>query len=143
MDILVGKNRKPGLLILQDRKTRFSRLEKLHGKSAAHIERKINQAMRRFAGGTKTITTDNDLAFAHHYKLDVPVYFAHPYNSHEKGSVENRIGIVRRFFPKKTDFEKISIAEIRRIENLINQRPMKLFNYETPSEQYFKFAFIG
>lgn len=142
MDIVLSKNRRPGLLVLQDRKTRFVRLEKLKGKSALYIEKKINRIMNRFEHGVKTITTDNDLAFANHYRLKVPVYFTHPYSSQEKGSVENRIGVLRRFFSKGTDFEKISTAEIRKVENLLNQRPMKIFNYETPSEQYFKFAFI-
>lgn len=142
MDIVLGKNRKPGLLVLQDRKTRFTRLEKLKGKSAAYIEKKINKVISRFEHGVKTITTDNDLAFANHHQLQVPVYFTHPYSSHEKGSVENRIGVLRRYFPKGTDFDKVSWRQIRKAEQRLNQRPMKIFNYETPSEQYFNFAFI-
>jgi IS30 family transposase len=143
MDIVLGKNRKPGLLVIQDRKTRFIRLEKIQGKSATHIQKKINKAMKRFELGVKTITTDNDLAFDHHYKLAVPVYFTHPYSSHEKGSVENRIGVLRRFIPKGKDIDEIKTNEIRKIEARLNQRPMKIFNYETPSEQYYKFAFIS
>lgn len=143
MDIILGKNRQAGLLIIQDRKTRFSRLEKLTTKSAAYMNKKISKTIDRFEHGVKTITTDNDLAFANHYLLDVPVYFTHPYSSHEKGSVENRIGILRRFFPKNTDFTKITTREIKKVEKLLNQRPMKMFNYESPSEQYYKFAFIN
>lgn len=142
MDIVLGSNHRPGLLILQDRKTRFTRIAKLNGKSAPYIEKKINQLMKRFEWGVRSITTDNDLAFAHHHRLGVPVYFTQPYSSYEKGSVENRIGVIRRFFPKKTDFEKISSREIRKVEQKLNQRPMKIFNYETPPEQYFKFSFI-
>lgn len=67
-------------------------------------------------------------------KLSVDVYFAHPYCSHERGSNENLNGLVRRFFPKKTDFAKVSDEEIRRVEYLLNTRPRKRFGGKTPLE---------
>lgn len=143
MDIVLGKDRRPGLLVLQDRKTRMTWIEKIESKSADYIEGKINEMMMRCKHKITSITTDNDLAFANHYKLDVKVYFTHPYSSFEKGSVENRIGVLRRFFPKKTDFSTISDEEVKSVEQKLNNRPMKKFNFETPRQQYFKFAFIG
>ena len=62
------------------------------------------------------------------------VYFAHPYCSHERGSNENLNGLVRRFFPKKTDFAKVSDEEIKRVEYLLNTRPRKRFGGKTPLE---------
>lgn len=143
MDIVLGKNHKPGLLVLHDRKTRMIWLEKIESKAADYIESKIKKLLKRCKHPVRSITTDNDLAFANHYKLGVKVYFTRPYSSFEKGSVENRIGVLRRFFPKKTDFTTVSKKEIEAVEEKLNKRPMKKFNFETPWQQYFKFAFIS
>lgn len=67
-------------------------------------------------------------------RLSVDVYFAHPYCSQERGSNENLNGLVRRFFPKKTDFANVSDEEIRRVEYLLNTRPRKRFGGKTPLE---------
>ncbi len=66
--------------------------------------------------------------------LGVDVYFAHSYCSYERGSNENLNGLVRRFFPKKTDFSKVTDEEIRRVEFLINSRPRKRHGGKTPLE---------
>lgn len=66
--------------------------------------------------------------------LPLKVYFAHPYCSHERGSNENINGLVRRFFPKKTDFATVTEEEIRRVEYLLNTRPRKRFGGKTPLE---------
>lgn len=67
-------------------------------------------------------------------KLSLNVYFAHAYCSQERGSNENLNGLVRRFFPKKTDFAKVSDDEIRNVEYLLNTRPRKRFGGKTPLE---------
>ena len=61
-------------------------------------------------------------------KLNAKVYFTRPYTSQDKGTVENRNGIIRMFFPKKTDFNAISKTEIKRVENEINNIPLRKFN---------------
>ena len=67
-------------------------------------------------------------------KLSMKVYFAHPYCSHERGSNENLNGLFRRYFPKKTDFAKVTDEQIRKVEYLINTRPRKRFGGKTPLE---------
>lgn len=69
--------------------------------------------------------------------LSIKVYFAHAYSSYERGSNENLNGLIRRFFPKKTDFSKVSDAEVRRVEYLINSRPRKRLGGLTPLEVLF------
>jgi IS30 family transposase len=85
----------------------------------------------------KTITYDNDLAFAAHAtvnkELKTRSFFNHPYTSQEKGTVENRIGVLRRFFPKKTDFTLVSAKQMSPVEKMINERPVRKFNYQTPN----------
>ncbi len=69
--------------------------------------------------------------------LNIKSYFCKPYASYEKGTVENINGLIRRFFPKRTDFDTISEEEIAYVENWINNRPMKILNYMT-SKQVFQ-----
>ena len=86
----------------------------------------------------KTITFDNDQAFRYHQEiakeLKCKTYFTRPYTSQDKGTVENRNGVIRQFFPKKTDFNLINNKEIKRVEKEMNNRPIRKFDYKTPSE---------
>jgi IS30 family transposase len=67
-------------------------------------------------------------------KLGLTCYFARAYCSQDRGSNENTNGLIRRFFPKKTDFAKVSAEEIRRVEYLLNTRPRKRHGGKTPLE---------
>ena len=86
----------------------------------------------------KTMTFDNDQAFGLHKQiadeLNIKTYFTRPYTSQDKGGIENRNGVIRRSYPKKTDFNKISSGDVRNVERMINKRPFRKFNYQTPNE---------
>ena len=86
----------------------------------------------------KTITFDNGKEFAFHHKiakdLKVKTYFTRPYTSQDKGTVENRIGVIKRFFPKKTDLKEVSNKRIKEVEKMLNCRPIRKFNYNLPLE---------
>ena len=88
----------------------------------------------------KTMTFDNDQAFCQHEKialaLKLKTFFTRPYTSQDKGGIENRNGVIRLFFPKGTDFNIIENKEIRRVENEINNRPVRKFGYLTPNEVF-------
>lgn len=135
-DIMLGKDRKPGLLVVLDRKTRQTWISHLSSKDSNYVIKKV----KAIAKGCKarTITFDNDQSFALHYKLPVPAFFTHPYSSQEKGSVENRIGLIRMFFPKQTDFSLVTPQQVKAVEKLINNRPLRMFNYKTPNQLYGK-----
>ncbi|MBP6010274.1 MAG: IS30 family transposase, partial [Bacteroidia bacterium] len=62
--------------------------------------------------------------------------FTRPYTSQDKGTVENRIGLIRRFFPKGTDLNLVSRQEVARVERLINNRPIRKFNYKTANQVF-------
>jgi IS30 family transposase len=135
-DIILGKNRKPGLLVAIDRKTRKTWIRKLINKDATYVMNKLADICSQI-GYVKTVTLDNDQSFARHYQLNkmgIKTFFTHPYSSQEKGSVENRIGIIRMFFPKKTQFSEVTHQEVRQVEKLLNDRPMRMFNYKSPNE---------
>jgi IS30 family transposase len=69
-------------------------------------------------------------------KLDVDTYFTRPYTSQDKGTVENKIGVIRRFFPKKTDLTFITDQEVQRVEDNINNRTIRKFNYKSANQIY-------
>src|SRR3989344_2399397 len=76
-------------------------------------------------------------------KMGLKVYFAHPYCSQERGSNENLNGLVRRFFPKKTDFAKVSEEEIHKVEYLLNTRPRKRHGGKTPLEVLYELTGVA
>ena len=84
------------------------------------------------------MTFDNGKEFAEHRKLTrglgLEVYFADPYASWQRGANENMNGLLRQFFPKRSDFTQISHREVARVEQLINERPRKRHDYRTPAE---------
>lgn len=135
-DVVLGKDRKPGLVVVIDRKTRKAWVRKVISRETGHVMQKLKSICASI-GNVKTVTLDNDPSFAHHFelhKLGIDTYFTHPFSSQEKGSVENRIGIIRMFYPKKTDFRMVTETQISNMEKLINQRPMRMFNYRSPNE---------
>lgn len=138
-DLIMGKGHKSALVVTTDRATLKSTIDYLDGKDPKKITRKIIKRGKKMPR-LKTITFDNDQAFSMHEiiakKLNVKVYFTRPYTSQDKGTVENRNGIIRMFFPKKTDFTKVSLREIKRVENEINNRPVRKFGYLTPNEVF-------
>ena len=90
----------------------------------------------------KTLTRDNgseNKEYANvEEELGLKVYFAHPYHSWERGSNENCNGLLRRYFPKGTDWNTVSDEEIDQAEYLINTRPRKRLKGLTPAEVFYK-----
>jgi len=76
-------------------------------------------------------------------ELGVKVYFAHAYHSWERGSNENMNGLIRRFFPKKTDFRNVTIQEIRLVERLLNSRPRKRLGWKTPYQVFYELTGVA
>jgi IS30 family transposase len=133
VDLMMGKNHKGSLLVITDRASLFTRIRKMESKKSNQIAKAIIEELSKDNHKLETITFDNDMAFANHgliaKSLDVDIYFTRPYTSQDKGTVENRIGVIRRFFPKKTDIRFVTQEKVRVVENKINERPIRKFNY--------------
>jgi IS30 family transposase len=71
-------------------------------------------------------------------KIGVKCYHANPYHSWERGTNENTNGLIRDFFPKKTDFAEVSSEKIQKVEHLLNARPRKRLGWSTPFEAFAK-----
>jgi len=85
-----------------------------------------------------SITFDNGLENIRYQELGITSYFCHPYHSWEKGSVEQGIGQIRAYIPKKADLKYYSQSHINAIIETLNNRPMKCLNYQTPNEVFNK-----
>ena len=68
--------------------------------------------------------------------LQTTSYFAHPYHSWERGLNENTNGLIRQYFPKRTDFSKITDAQIHEVQEKINNRLRKCLGWHTPNEVF-------
>jgi IS30 family transposase len=139
VDLMMGSNHKSALLVMTDRATLVTMIEKLNSKNADEVYQKMNERLTNFASSwIKTITFDNGKEFAQHAKIakdiNAKTYFTRPYTSQDKGTVENRIGVIRRFFPKKTDLREVSTKRVKEVEKLLNYRPIRKFNYNNPIE---------
>jgi IS30 family transposase len=95
----------------------------------------------------KTLTRDRgseNMGFAElEQSLGLDCYFAHAYHSWERGANENANGLVRRFFPKGTDFRTLSDADIARVEYLLNSRPRKRLGWKTPYEVFYELTGVA
>lgn len=140
IDLMMGKNHRGALLVMTDRATLLTRLKLLKSKDSLEVKQGIKQKLNPIRNIVKTLTFDNDQAFSKHESIgkymDAATYFTHPYSSQEKGTVENRIGVIRRFLPKKTDLLKITKERIKQIEAILNNRPVRKFNYKTPNQVF-------
>src|SRR5437588_7077636 len=85
--------------------------------------------------------------FAHHQEiaqqLGADFYFAHPYSSWERGVNENTNGLVRQYFPRKSDFSKITERQVNKVVERLNNRPRKTLGYKTPNEVFFKLPLVA
>lgn len=86
----------------------------------------------------RSLTLDNGTEMADFEELErhtnMPVYFAHPYHSWERGSNENLNGLLRQFFPKGSSFKDVTKKQVDLAANLLNTRPRKRHGYKSPSQ---------
>jgi transposase, IS30 family len=141
-DTITGAGHRGAIVSLTERKSKLVRLCKTGGKTAQEVARASLALLSPLAARVHTITSDNGREFAAHERiasgLGAKFYFAHPYSSWERGVNENTNGLVRQYFPKKTDFSRITDQQIERVAERLNNRPRKTLGYKTPNEVFFK-----
>ena len=126
------------LLTLADRKSKFCFIRRTLDKSAKSIQNAMESVYDDTIVPFKTITYDNGTEFCNHQEIAAgigcSIYFARPYRSCDRGLNEHTNGLIRYFFPKKTDFAKITDEQIVFVQDLLNNRPRKSLGYFTPNE---------
>jgi len=139
-DTMFGKDKRNSMLLVVDRKSRYLKLGKLSRRTAPLTLKKTKELLRWLP--KKSMTNDRGKEFTDHEQLTkdlgLPVYFCHPYTSSERGTAENRIGIVRQYLPKGCDLKYLKHKTLEIIEWELNNRPMKCLDWKTPYEVLFK-----
>ena len=138
-DLIVGKNHKSALGTLVERKTRAVLLVRLKKKDPTHVRRAFERKVKTLpAQMRRTLTYDQGWEMAQHRlfteRTKMKVYFCHPASPWERGTCENTNGLLRQYFPKGTDFSKVTSKEILRVQHELNDRPRKTLDYRTPRE---------
>lgn len=131
---------KPALSVSVERSLRITLLTRMINQTSLEKTRALEKRLRILPQDLRlSITQDNGKENYGHevtrQKLGTQMYFCHAYHSWEKGSVENRNRVIRRFFPKGTDFTEVKEEEIRKVECIINSTPMECLGYSTPYEK--------
>lgn len=131
---------KPALSVLVERTLRLVLISRVVDQTAAVKTRSLARRLKPLPKELRlSITQDNGKENYGHQEtekaLGTRMYFCHAYHSWEKGSVENRNRVIRRFFPKGTDFAQVREEEITKVERIINSMPMKCLGNRTPYER--------
>jgi IS30 family transposase len=141
LDTVIGKNHHQAIVTITERKSKLALFKKVERKTADLVRDAIIGLLEPIKDYVKTLTADNGKEFAAHItlakELEADFYFAHPYASWERGLNENTNGLLRQYFPKKTDFRQVSEIEINKAMEKLNNRPRKTLGYKTPNEIFF------
>lgn len=142
-DLIMGAMNQSAIGTLVERTTRFTLLVRLTAKDANSVRLAFAEEFKFLPPELKkTLTYDQGQEMAQHKlfsaETNITVYFAHPHSPWERGTNENTNGIVRQFFPRGTDFQKVDLKELKRVQELINERPRKIHDFYTPTEVFYK-----
>lgn len=140
-DLIVGKNNRSALGTLVERTTRTTILIPVKSKEAEVVARAFAKEVKKLPQQMKlSMTYDQGREMARHKLFTkitgVKVYFAHPSSPWERGTNENTNGLIRQFFPKGTDFDKVSRYKVKRAQDLLNGRPRKALGFQKPYEVF-------
>ena len=148
MDLVVGKAGSKGVLLtLTERKTLREQIFLLQNKKAATVRAvfdKLETEEPDFSRHFRSLTTDNGPEFLRYEELRrsirggerFAVYYCHSYAAWEKGRNENQNRMIRRWFPKGTDFSKVSLDEVRECQDWMNGYPRRSLGWLSPEEAF-------
>jgi len=138
-DLILGKHQRTALGTLVERTTRYTILVPLKAKDATSVRKAYAKELRSLPREiTKTLTYDQGKEMSEHKQFTIDtgstIYFAHPGSPWERGTNENTNGLLRQYFPKGTEFDKVSFREIKRVQRELNDRPRAVLHWQKPTE---------
>jgi IS30 family transposase len=138
-DLIMGKAHKSALGVIVERKTRAVILVPLKAKDAYSVRDAFEKELVTLPEQMKrSMTYDNGKEMSQHKlftaNTKMQVFFCHPNSPWERGTCENTNGLIRQYFPKGTDFSKVSLEQIKTAQHQLNERPRKTLNWKTPKE---------
>jgi IS30 family transposase len=140
LDTIIGAGHKGVIVSIVERTSKLTRLAKVSHKTAKKVGQALIEQLKPIKAFVHTLTADNGKEFAYHqmvsFELETDFYFATPYHSWERGLNEHTNGLVRQYFPKTQSFLDTTSKDVKEVETLLNNRPRKALNFETPLEVF-------
>jgi len=141
VDTITGRKQKQAIVTLTERKSRFTFVSKVKRRTAQAVRKQVCRMLLPVKNKVHTLTSDHGKEFADHEQiaqmLELKFYFAHPYAAWERGTNENMNGLLRQYFPKKSDFQSVSNKELEQAMTRLNFRPRKTLRFKTPFEVFY------
>lgn len=140
-DLVIGGDMRSCLITLVERQTRFALVSRLE----LHPTELVTERLAEMAGGIpsalmRTITWDQGTEMASHARFTeetgVRVYFCDPHSPWQRGTNENTNGLIRDYFPKGTDFTKVTDEAVREMQDQLNGRPRETLGWKNPAEAF-------
>ena len=140
-DLIVGKDGLSAIGTLVERMTRYLLIVPLDKKDAASVRVAFAKAVKNLPRRLKkTLTYDRGSEMAEHKlflkETKIQVYFCDPHSPWQRGTNENTNGLIRQYFPKGTDFRKVTKKELLRAQDRLNDRPRRVLAYAKPDEMF-------
>lgn len=141
-DLIIGVKNQSAIGTLVERTTRMTFLVKLPHYDAYMVRLKFTEIFNILPNGLKkTLTYDQGAEMLHQHKLftkqtNMEVYFAHPKSPWERGTNENTNSLIRQYFPRGTDFNKVTEKQLKEVQDELNDRPRKTLGFYTPHEKF-------
>ncbi len=157
MDSVMGcKGSKAALVVLTERLTRYPLIIRVPDHTMESVVRALDRMERRmgakFREVFRSITVDNGCEFQDCQGMErskrarkprTKIYYCHPYSAYERGSHENMNRIIRRWFPKGTNFDTITAAEVAMVEEWLANYPRRILGWKTPQMLYDEYMTVA
>jgi len=127
--VISAKSGKGGLAVAQERKSRLLAAKIIRNLKPMQYAQKIRRMLRNKIA--LSITFDNGIENRNHQDIGIDTYFCDPYSSWQKGGIENGNKMIRRYFPKGTDFSKVKQRQMDKVILIINQKPRRSLGYKS------------
>ena len=148
-DLLLGAGSRSQVGMLTERTTRLTLLFALpHDRTAPTVSAALAEVIQTLPSHLlRSLTWDQGKEMAHHVRFTIDtgieVFFCDPGAPWQRGTAENTVGLLRQYLPKNQDLSKFSAADLAAIARLLNGRPRKTLNWETPAEAYARLAGVA
>jgi IS30 family transposase len=125
------------VLALHERTSRLTALVRTDDRRAAPTARLLDELLQPLPDELRlSLTVDNGTEFAEHHQLALPTFFCDPHAPWQKGGIENAIGRIRRFLPRRVDLQTLAADDVLRAAQAYNHTPRRCLDFQTPAEVF-------